>query len=994
MTGKLIAAIALLCAIACPALAGPSVYLTKPDDPRAVTVQAKGDGRSDDSVAIQRAIDAAAGEGQGGIVFLPSGRYRLTRTILVWPAVRIFGVGPTRPVFVLGASTPGFQKGVATMFIFTGGDQYNVGQVPVPPPTSVPFSDRVRDANSATFYSAMSNVDFEIGAGNPAAAGVRFRVAQHGFLSHIDFRTGSGFAGIYQAGNVGRDLRFFGGRYGIVTEKTSPAWQFTLLDSTFEGQRDAAIREHEAQLTLANVSIRNTRVGIDIDRGYSDELWGRDVRFENVSHAAVVISNEASPLTQIGFENAVIRNVPVFARYRDSGTSLAGSRRASRFRSFNHGLAVPELGQMGKLASVSMAEDLPAMPPRGPSALRSLPPTAEWINVRTLGAKGDDETDDTAALQKAVETHRVLYFPIGRYRITDTLHLRRDTVLIGLHPSLTQIVLPDDTPAWRGVGDPKPLVESASGGEAMLFSLGLQTGAINPRATALLWRAGAGSQVDDVKIHGGAGTSFPPGKRIDFSDPRYRWDGQYPSIMVVDGGGGTFNSVWTANTFAQSGLYVANTRTPGTVYEMSAEHHVRNEIVLDGVENWTFLAPQTEQEVRDGQDTVAVEIRNSRNILLANYHGYRVTRSIKPAPAAIRLYNSDDIHLRNVHVNAESGYAFCDGGGCGTYLRASKFPFENSVQDMTRRLEVREREFAWLDISGDSTPAPASGKVEKLETGFYSISGAAVDGAGNLYFVERRFHRIYRWSKAHGLEIVRDAPLDPVNLAVDASGHLMVLSIDGPEATVYSFDPAKKDGSITLIPPTPAARRPGAAVALPANFWNNGEFRDQLDFETFEFTTLATLFARDMATPKPREYVSPDGSLVLPAFRTIQQGPPNHLGWRFSDTLDTYGFVTARPGERVHIVNSSEDAVYAGRVEHGGVVTDLEPLTNRGGESVAAGPDGRLYVANGQVWIYDAKGTEIGRIDVPERPIQLIFGGPDKRTLFILTHHSLYAAVL
>ena len=30
------------------------------------------------------------------------------------------------------------------------------------------------------------------------------------------------------------------------------------------------------------------------------------------------------------------------------------------------------------------------------------------------------------------------------------------------------------------------------------------------------------------------------------------------------------------------------------------------------------------------------------------------------------------------------------------------------------------------------------------------------------------------------------------------------------------------------------------------------------------------------------------------------------------------------------------------------------------------------------------------RIDVPERPLQLVFGGADKRTLFILTHHSLY----
>ena len=38
-----------------------------------------------------------------------------------------------------------------------------------------------------------------------------------------------------------------------------------------------------------------------------------------------------------------------------------------------------------------------------------------------------------------------------------------------------------------------------------------------------------------------------------------------------------------------------------------------------------------------------------------------------------------------------------------------------------------------------------------------------------------------------------------------------------------------------------------------------------------------------------------------------------------------------------------------------------------------------------------SKPTEIGRIDVPERPLDLVFGGADHRTLFILTHTSLYS---
>jgi len=55
----------------------------------------------------------------------------------------------------------------------------------------------------------------------PAFA-VRFHVAQHSFLTHMNFHLGSALAGIYQAGNEAEDLHIYGGRYGILTEKTSP----------------------------------------------------------------------------------------------------------------------------------------------------------------------------------------------------------------------------------------------------------------------------------------------------------------------------------------------------------------------------------------------------------------------------------------------------------------------------------------------------------------------------------------------------------------------------------------------------------------------------------------------------------------------------------------------------------------------------------------------------------------------------------------------------
>ncbi len=164
-----------------------SAFERAPDDPAAITVRAVGDGVADDSDALQRAIDSAAAKPGGGIVFLPSGRYRITRTLFMWPGVRLFGTGRSRPVFHLAPSTPGFQRGVGSMIFFTGnqpggaapgpGGTAMRGPVPVPPPTSVPFRADIADANSGTFYSAMANVDFEIGEGNPAATAVRFHTA-------------------------------------------------------------------------------------------------------------------------------------------------------------------------------------------------------------------------------------------------------------------------------------------------------------------------------------------------------------------------------------------------------------------------------------------------------------------------------------------------------------------------------------------------------------------------------------------------------------------------------------------------------------------------------------------------------------------------------------------------------------------------------------------------------------------------------------------------
>src|SRR5215471_7240288 len=87
-------------------LQAASYYSLRPEDSKAVYLSrdnfsVHGDGVADDSDAIQNAIDRVQETTVQGIVFIPEGRYRMSKTIIVWPGIRLIGYGQTRPVFVL-----------------------------------------------------------------------------------------------------------------------------------------------------------------------------------------------------------------------------------------------------------------------------------------------------------------------------------------------------------------------------------------------------------------------------------------------------------------------------------------------------------------------------------------------------------------------------------------------------------------------------------------------------------------------------------------------------------------------------------------------------------------------------------------------------------------------------------------------------------------------------------------------------------------------------
>ena len=677
-------------------------------------------------------------------------------------------------------------------------------------------------------------------------------------------------------------------------------------------------------------------MAIDIDPEYSDWLWAKNTRFENVTKAAVIISAENNVYTQIGFENAVATATPVFARFRESGKTL-GANGTYEVRAFNHGLILKAPGEMGETGTRWDVTPLKAMPAPLAPAIRPLPPTSQWVNIRTLGVKGDNKTDDTAALQHAIDTTKVLYIPSGRYIVHDTIRLKPDTVLIGLHPSITQFDLPDNTPGFAGVGAPKALLETPKGGDNIVSGIGLFTGGINPRAVEALWQSGANSLMDDVRFLGGHGTNNADGTRWDpyndthsaDRDIHKRWDGQYPSLWITNGGGGTFSNLWTVDTYAQSGVTVSDTKTPGHIYEVSSEHHVRNEFQFRHAENWEVYAPQTEEEAGESQEALSLEIMDSRNITIANWHAYRVTRNVRPVDTAARIINSSGIHFRNVHVNAESGLATCDS----QWLRhlsagpANSPPRMPSATSPIMSISANGNSPCWIIRRRSTAPAPRDmgSKVEKLEDGFYAISGARGGrarqallcrqaSAAHLWLVagRRPIHRA-RQSDRSGEPGVRQIRQSAGAVVVGGGRHALQLPArlaghrdDGDRAHARRGHTPTPQRCCRAIIGTMASSRTSSIPRLTA-------IRPCM-------RCSPAIWRRPRRANMSRRMAA--CSCPLP--RTFQQGPPDNVGWRFSDNLDTYGFVTAKPGSRVLVSNESEARTYSGLVNANGTVTDLK----------------------------------------------------------------------
>ena len=931
LAGFAATALALMTCVYGNLLRAQSLFTQKPDEPAAVVVtdevsKVKGDGIADDTDGLQQAMS----RGRGGIVLIPEGRYRLTKTLYVMTGTRVFGYGKNRPVFVLAPNTPGFQEPGR-------GWPFGDGKYMVHFAQSREADGTVIDASELDFNSAMCNIDFEVGEGNPSAVCVRFHVAQHSYLSYLNFKLGTALAALEDIGNQASNLRITGGQYGIISTRTSPNWQFLLLDSIFENQTVAGVKTKDVGFSLIRCNFSHMPVAIQIPEGETDQIYGRDLRFENITKAGVKFGDAKHFKHQVTLVNTACADVPQFL-----GNALEKFKAPGKYYVVDRLCAGLEIGPDGREVGIVTRHTQRALrssAPVVPSDIPLLPPMDQWFTVHS----GTD-------VQAAIKEHRVLYFPMGYYRTNAPLLLNPDTVLIGLHCTRTTV----------------SAIVSPKGGSNLVSGLGFSSVGQSPN---ILWMSGEESVMDDIAFGGGGGFGRGGGGRGAGGG------GQPPTyLLVTNGGGGVIRNVWVEGGGLPTGVRVEDTSTPGRIYQLSNEHHNRVEVVFHNVRNWEVNCLQSEEETGN-QNTYSLDIQDCQNLLFANTYLYRVSRTSQPKPYAALVRNSDNIVFDNIHIFSQTRLSFDNAvleEGSGVTIRADNFTHAVVGKAMKK---------------GTPLPLPAAfakdAKLEALASGFSNATSLAADDAGHLYFTDAVGGKILRWNEA-------DKQAD-VLATVPGPNQPQVIGFVKPSTLLFAaFAPGARQvgaiGTVNIISGqlerlTEAAEmKPGTSLLLPVGLHHRLDImQEYMQHRGYRYRQGSNTSIISVVTNEARGYFYATNSNV--ALMAGGTGRP---------LTQSSQMAVVEPGRHFYLTSEDDSRTWVATLGKAYQLT-AKLFADRGGNAVVTDAAGNVYIADGNVYIYDKRGKQIGTLETPERASGLAFGGPDRRTLFIGARTSLYS---
>lgn len=364
---------------------------------------AKGDGVTDDTAAIQTAITANIGKNK--TLYFPNGIY-VVSTQLEWrPAsggwtarLTFQGQSEIGTILKLKDNAPGYTNpATPRAVIYTAsqtGGSYN-------PATGGGYN---------AFRNNILDLTVNTGSGNLGAVGIDFIANNNGVIENVTIKSqdGQGHTGILMKRDaVGpcliKKVTIDGFDYG--TQHTEIRYSVTFEHLSLRNQKIGGIKNEDSTLTIRDLQSTNTVPVIHTTDGYSlVTLIDANLSGGSSTNSAINLQQGrlfARNVTTNGYQSVTLKNGIVVP-----GTTIS-----------------EYVSEAIKSQFASPQQSLNLSVQETPSYFDTN--FANWANVRDFGATANDQTDDTAAIQAAIDSGKsTIYFPNGEYKVSSTISVR------------------------------------------------------------------------------------------------------------------------------------------------------------------------------------------------------------------------------------------------------------------------------------------------------------------------------------------------------------------------------------------------------------------------------------------------------------------------------------------------------------------------------------------------------------------------------------------
>ena len=671
----------------------------------------------DDTQAIQAAIDKAITEGKN--VYFPQGDWQVSDTLKGMMTVSEVAPGKWKqdnrqhPTSLIGSSCAGKRPKIVLKPTDSSFDNpaTNFTRKPV-----VWLYSQKRDNGSNSFYETptkgsiepqhhqssisfnqiIRGIDFDLSSANSSGAiAIRHPGSQGCSISDVSVDLGLDQNQAYSAfdnppgqGGGLYNVKVTGGRYAVTTN--SDVRYPVIVGAEFIDQSIAAIdlsAFSSLVMTGFHIKSRFFSNGILISNfcsgcGFANNLNLVDGLIDLGQGESIAIRNEGDK--SIYLDNVYFRGTSTYKLFHGQNTPElwydGETLHAKNYIYFGKNTARSDSGlldldapgqQRGSIIAIDAAASVHKLISK--HIWDDFFPTFEDDDVVNAESATDingiqytlGTADDTVALQNLINDHQKVFLPSGSYNVSNSLHLRKDSVLIGAEKHATKLRAVGNWPKGEPIIKLDPLLSAQEAKEATtvvsrlsLISSGGVQNAMRKNAF-LHWTAGRNSMIRDISI----GTETYQGTALSTQEIS-----NTPAFHIYETGGGRWYGIFGEWTFLKfnSGapgyraLKIENTKDyaqPLQIYGLNVERSRSNpQMEIDHAKNVSIYSLKTESndgpKAEDKANDV-LHINNSENI---NVIG--LTGRAGPTYNIVKVTNSNNLKLINVSsVIPRSDYA-------------------------------------------------------------------------------------------------------------------------------------------------------------------------------------------------------------------------------------------------------------------------------------------------------------------------------------------------